>query len=119
MSSVLTLVSGNIVDDLLGCFGLEEGSVSVYLFGSFWSCEPVGASIELREMREGSRKIQECSAVGKYVIKDLLFLLLMFLSHVEGVSVVIPTAYRACIPTMCLKGRNERPLFSLLKRREI
>jgi hypothetical protein len=31
MSGVLTLTGGNIVDDLLGCFGLEEGSVSVYL----------------------------------------------------------------------------------------
>jgi hypothetical protein len=35
MSGVLPFASGNIVDDLLGCFGLEEGSVSVYLCTCF------------------------------------------------------------------------------------
>ena len=31
MSGGLPFASGNIVDDLLGCFGLGRGSVSVYL----------------------------------------------------------------------------------------
>jgi hypothetical protein len=37
------------------------------MFGSSWSCGPKGVLIERereRDTREGSRKIQECSAVG-------------------------------------------------------